>query len=241
MRFDGIYDRVWANLNTGVIDRFKIVYHFLWIDIFWGSHNFWHSSCDMERAKLPERRSKMKRLLIVVAVVAVVATAGLAMAQGWGRGPGMGGYGSGMAYGPGMRGYGPGAPHGWGAGANLTLEQVQKMQALQEKFFKETVSTRNDLVTKRLELRTLWSQTNPDQEKILAKQKEINALKAQLQEKSIQNRLEARQILTPEQREQMGAYFGGMRPGPKFGHRGFRPGSMMGHSYGHGYGACPRW
>jgi len=178
----------------------------------------------------------MKRLLIVVAVMALVATAGLAMAQGWGRGPGMG-------YGPGTKGYGPGGPYGWGPGANLTTEQVQKMNALQEKFFKETASLRNDLVTKRLELRTLWSQTNPDQEKILAKQKEINALRAQLQEKSTQKRLEARQILTPEQREQMGSYYGGRGFGPKFGHRGFGPGSMMGYGYGHGqgYGACSRW
>jgi Spy/CpxP family protein refolding chaperone len=181
----------------------------------------------------------MRKMLIAVLVMGLVASAGLAMAQGWGRGPGMG-YGP---YGPGMRGYGPGGTYGWGPGNNLTTEQVQKMQALQEKFFKETAPIRNDLVTKRLELRALWNQANPDQAKILAKQKEINALREQLQEKSIQNRLEARNILTPEQREQMGAYYGGMGFGPKFGHRGFGPGNMMGYGYGHhyGYGACPRW
>ncbi len=48
-------------------------------------------------------------------------------------------------------------------------------------------------------MQTLWAQTNPDQEKILAKQKEINALMAQLQEKATKHRLEMRQVLTPEQ------------------------------------------
>jgi zinc resistance-associated protein len=201
--------------------------------------SFWHGGCDMRRQNSLERSSKMRKMLIVVLVMGLVASGGLAMAQGWGRGPGMG-YGP---YGPGMRGNAAGGPYGLGPGNTLTPEQVQKMQALQEKFFKETAPIRNDLVTKRLELRTLWSQANPDQEKILAKQKEINTLREQLQEKSTQKRLEALKVLTPEQREQMGAYYGGMGFGPKFGHRGFGPGTMMGYGYGHGYGygACPRW
>jgi Spy/CpxP family protein refolding chaperone len=46
------------------------------------------------------------------------------------------------------------------------------------------------------ELKALWLQTNPDERKILEKQKEINGLRAQLQEKSIKNRLEMRKMLT---------------------------------------------
>jgi Spy/CpxP family protein refolding chaperone len=109
---------------------------------------------------------------------------------------------------------------------------------MRESFFKETLPLRNDMQTKRLELRTLWVQTNPDQEKILAKQKEINALRAQLQEKSTKNRLEMRKVLTPEQQAQLGAY------GPGFG-PGFGPGPGMkggfGPGRGMGYGGCPRW
>ncbi len=91
---------------------------------------------------------------------------------------------------------------------------------------------------KQLELKTLWAQTSPDQEKILAKQKEINALRTQMQEKGTMHRLEMRKILTPEQQAQLGAY------GPGFGH-GFGPGPGMrggfGPGRGMGYGGCPQW
>jgi Spy/CpxP family protein refolding chaperone len=173
-----------------------------------------------------ERRKKMKKMIVAVMMVSLLATAGLAMAQGWGRGAGMG-------YGP---DYGPRGA--WGPGLNLTAEQNQKIQAMKESFFKETLPLRNEMQTKRLELKTLWVQTNPDQEKILAKQKEINALRAQLQEKSTKNRLEMRKVLTPEQQAQLGAY------GPGFG-PGFGPGPGMkggfGPGRGMGYGGCPRW
>ena len=103
------------------------------------------------------------------------------------------------------------------------------MQALQESFFKETIPLRNEMMTKHLELRTLWAQTNPDQEKILAKQREINALRAQLQEKATKYQLEARNILTPEQQAQLRSFWG---PGPGFGRGygmrgGFGPGRGM--------------
>jgi Spy/CpxP family protein refolding chaperone len=183
----------------------------------------------------------MKKMIVALMVVALVATAGMAMAQGWGRGMGYGpGYGPGPnapCYGP---GYGPGyGPKGsWGPALNLTAEQNQKIQAMRESFFKETLPLRNEMQTKRLELRTLWAQTNPDQEKILAKQKEINALRAQLQEKRTQHQLEMRKVLTPEQQAQLGAY------GPGFG-PGFGPGKGMrggfGPGRGMGYAGCPRW
>lgn len=178
----------------------------------------------------------MKKMIVGLVVVALVATAGMAMAQGWGRGMGYGpapyaGYGP--AYGP---GYGP--KGSWGPALNLTAEQNQKMQAMREGFFKETLSLRNEMQTKQLELRTLWAQANPDQEKILAKQKEINALRAQLQEKRTQHQLEMRKVLTPEQQAQLGAYGPGFGPGfgPKKAMRGgFGPGRGM------GYPGCPRW
>jgi Spy/CpxP family protein refolding chaperone len=109
---------------------------------------------------------------------------------------------------------------------------------MRESFFKENLPLRNEMQIKQLELRTLWAQTNPDQDKILAKQKEINAVKAQLQEKGTRHRLEMRKVLTPEQQAQLGAY------GPGFG-PGFGPGPGMkggfGPGRGMGYGGCPRW
>ncbi len=175
----------------------------------------------------------MKKTIIAVLAVALLAVAGVAMAQGWGRGPGMG-YGPGMGPGP---GYGPGMA--WGSGLNLTPEQTQKMEALRESHLKETLPLRNELQIKQLELRTLWAQTNPDQAKILAKQKELNAFREQLQEKATVHRLEMRKVLTPEQQAQLGAY------GPGFGRGYGMKGGMMGGGFGPGrgmgYGGCPRW
>jgi Spy/CpxP family protein refolding chaperone len=179
----------------------------------------------------------MKKMIVGLMVVALLTTAGMAMAQGWGRGMGYGpGYGPG-AYGPcygsgGGPGYGP--QGSWGPGLNLTAEQNQKIQAMRESFFKETLPLRNEMQTKQLELKTLWAQTNPDQDKILAKQKEINALRAQLQEKGTRHRLEMRKVLTPEQQAQVGAFGPGFGPGAGM-RGGFGPGRGMGP------GGCPRW
>jgi len=164
----------------------------------------------------------MKKMIVGLVVVALLATAGLAMAQGWGKGPG---------YGPGPNapccGQGQGPQGSWGPGLNLTAEQNQKIQAMRESFFKETLSLRNEMQTKRLELRTLWAQTNPDQDKILAKQKEINAVREQLQEKGTRHRLEMRKVFTPEQQAQIGAF--GLGFGPGGGMRGgYGPGRGMG-------------
>jgi zinc resistance-associated protein len=135
----------------------------------------------------------MKKIIVAVAMVAVLATAGLAMAQGSDKGPGMGrGYGR---HSDGNRSAGPGP---W-AHLNLTPEQVEKMKALRESFFKEKMPLQNELMGNRLELKALWMQTNPDEQKILAKQKDINTLRAQIEEKATRNRLEMRKILTPEQ------------------------------------------
>ena len=110
----------------------------------------------------------MRKMIVGLMVVALLATAGLAMAQGWGRGMGYG-PGPGAGYGPGAGpGYGP--QGSWGPGLNLTAEQNQKIQAMREGHFKETLPLRNEMQIKKLELSTLWAQTNPDQDKILAKQ-----------------------------------------------------------------------
>jgi Spy/CpxP family protein refolding chaperone len=185
-------------------------------------------------------------MFVAIFVIALVATSGLALAQGWGRGPGSGpgpGYGSGPCCEPGSN-PGPGPKGAWGAGLNLTPEQSQKMQGMREAFFKEILPMRNEMQIKQLELKTLWIQTNPDEEKIIAKQKEINVLKAQLQEKGTKFRLEMRKILTPEQQAQMGAYGPGFGRGQGMrGEYGQGPGRGMGRGMGMGMGSgsCPRW
>ena len=111
----------------------------------------------------------MKKMIVGLMVVALLATAGLAMAQGWGRGPGCGpGAGGGPGYGP--KGAG-------GAGLNLTAEQQQKMQVLREKHWNDTAVLREEMLKQKIELRNLWAQAAPDKETILAKQREINGLR----------------------------------------------------------------
>ena len=115
---------------------------------------------------------------------------------------------------------------GYGDRLNLTQEQRTNLNELKERNWKDTVALRNEMQTKRLELRTLWSAPDPDRSKILAKQKELNALRDQLQAKLTDSRLEARKILTPEQAAQIGTFRGGM------GFRGMGRARMGGQGYG---------
>ena len=134
---------------------------------------------------------------------------------------------------------------------NLTAEQKTKLNDLREKTWKETVTLRNEMQTKRLELRTLWTNPNPDKDKILAKQKELNDLRNTLQAKMTDSRLEARKQLTPEQAAQvatqgpgMGCGGGGMHRMGRLGHgncdgaggAGFGPGSGPCGGPGQGFG-----
>lgn len=79
--------------------------------------------------------------------------------------------------------------------ANLTPEQVGKLFDLRQKFLDDTAGLRKEKVVKMAELRALWRADNPDEKQILAKLKEINAVKAKLQEKFVPFRLEVKKIL----------------------------------------------
>jgi Spy/CpxP family protein refolding chaperone len=187
----------------------------------------------------------MKKIIFAVMMVAILATTALAlaMAQDWGKGPGMG-----MGYGPYSGGPGLAGPGRWGA-LNLTPEQVEKMKALRKSFFEQALHLRNELMSKKLELKALWVQTNPDEGKILAKQKEINDLRAQLGEKVTSNRLEMRKILTSEQQAQLVSLLGRHRVWHRYGGgREFGPCSRHHHRHHHhhhdegmGMDYGPRW
>jgi Spy/CpxP family protein refolding chaperone len=125
--------------------------------------------------------------------LALIALAGLAVAAG----PG---------YGLGRNANCPGGIER----LNLTPEQKTKLGELQEKHWKDTVSLRNEMQTKRLELRTLWTAPTPDKSKILAKQKELNELRDKMQVQATDFRLDIRKVLTPEQAAQMGTSASGM-------------------------------
>lgn len=162
----------------------------------------------------------MKKLVMTVVtliVVTVFAASAFAKGPGWGRG-----YGSGPYYGPDERAF---------SQLNLTAEQTAKINALRDAYLKDTKPVQDKLFSKRGDLRLLWLQTNPDQDKILAVQKEIRGLRDQLQDKMTNQRLEVLKVLTPEQQEKvksfrMGRGFGpGMRGGA--GMNGGGPGMGM--------------
>jgi len=155
----------------------------------------------------------MKKRIVVLGLVAVmVLGVAYAFAQGPGSGPG------------------PGNRPGWGheKWSSLTPEQQTKFQELRQKFNDETAQLRGTMLTKRLELQSLWRNPKADSKAILEKEKEFRSLQNQMKDKAVQLKLEARTILTPEQLSQFGSGWG-------MGH-GFGGGHMMGGRRGMGRG-----
>ena len=109
--------------------------------------------------------------------------------------------------------------------SNLTPEQKTKFQELRRKFNEGTTQLRGTMFSRRLELQSLWTDPKADAKAITDKEKELRDLQNQMRDKRVQLRLEARNILTPEQLSEFG-------PGMGRGMRG--PG--MGHGMGHGMG-----
>ena len=95
---------------------------------------------------------------------------------------------------------------------NLTAEQTEKIRALREAQWKETKSLRDKMFSKRGDLKLLWLEKNPNQDKILAAQKELRDLRGQMEDKMTQYRLAVYKLLTPEQQNQLQSY-GGKRMG----------------------------
>jgi zinc resistance-associated protein len=152
-----------------------------------------------------KKATKVTMTAVAMLFVAVFATS--AFGFGWGRGPGCG-------YGPSGRG-----DFAVFAGVELTAEQKAQIQSMRDVQFKETAPLREQMFAKRDEVRKLWLEANPDQAKITAAQKEMRLLRDQLQDKMTAFRLDALNVLTPEQREKMKSAIAG---------RGFGPGRGMG-------------
>jgi len=127
----------------------------------------------------------MKKLFVLTVVIPFFS-ATLAFAQPWG----------------GVMGPRYGSPY-IGSSLKLTQEQADKLQKMQESYLREIMPLQNRLLTKRAEMRLLWEEMNPDRDKIMAKQREVNEIQRQLEEKAITHRLELQAVLTPEQRTRM--------------------------------------
>lgn len=160
----------------------------------------------------------MKKIMTVAAVIALAAVvASPAMAYRGMRG----GY---------ERGPGNFAQMDVTRGINLTPEQTEKINALREAHLKNVKPIQDQLYAKGGDLRNLWLAKTPDQEKILALQKEVQNLRGQMMEKTTIYRLEARKVLTPEQLAKVQSY--GMGRG--MDRMGGGPGMRGGHTPGWG-------
>jgi Spy/CpxP family protein refolding chaperone len=132
----------------------------------------------------------MKRTMVALGLVgALVLAASVALAWGPWSGRGVGPFGRGPGYGP---PYGPGV-----AGINLSADQIAKIQKIQSDRYAEMAKVRSEMFAKRAELQALFREPTLDQAKITAKQKEIAAIQAQMQEKAVAARIATAEILTP--------------------------------------------
>ena len=108
------------------------------------------------------KQSGKLSLLLVLALALSLGLAGSVWAQAMGKGMG-------MSHGAGMM--------------NLTPEQAGQIFDLKEKMYTDTAGLRKQIMVKHAELAALWKAEKPDQNAIQAKQKELNALRDQMQEK----------------------------------------------------------
>lgn len=98
-----------------------------------------------------------------------------------GRGPGMMRYDDDM--GRGMTGHGRGIgpdQQGW---QSMTPEQREQWRQMRSQFMKDTLSLRQELGAKQMELETLWDQQNPDPEKVKVLSNRITELRSKLDQK----------------------------------------------------------
>jgi Spy/CpxP family protein refolding chaperone len=164
----------------------------------------------------------MKKTLLALSLITVlILGVTYVYAQNPGRGPGQG---------PGWKGEHCRESGNPGRFSNLTPEQKTKFQELRQKFVEETAQLREALVTKKVELQSLWTNPNADPKAIVDTERELRDLQNQMKDKALQGKLEARKFLTPEQIQESGQGMG----------RGFGRGHMMGHGQGMGpgHGMC---
>ena len=97
-----------------------------------------------------------------------------------------------MGYGPGKKGFNKGS--GCNAWANLNEEQISKLQEKRSAFFEETQALRQDIFSKRLEIKSEVYKREPDTAKALSLQKDLSELKAQLAQKRVAHIIDVRKI-----------------------------------------------
>lgn len=100
-------------------------------------------------------------------------------------------------------------------GLDLTAEQTAKIRAFRKTHLKDTKPLKDELFSKRGDLRMLWLEKNPEPAKIAAKRNEIGSLRDQMQDKKDAYRLQVYNILTSEQREKVEMFLSHSGPSTK--------------------------
>lgn len=178
---------------------------------------------------------------VLTALIAVAATAGFAFAQPMPGCPmaAAGAPAPAMAPGTDMGMGMPGMPMMQGM-PELTNEQQDKMDIARQNHIRAILPIETDIQIKEMELDALWRADNPDGKKIVAKVREIGALRSQAEIERVSHMLAVYQILTPEQRKSFRPGMGGPRGvmGGMRGGMGKGKGRGMGRMMGRGAGSC---
>ena len=118
----------------------------------------------------------------------------------------------------------------------LSKEQIAKMHDIWKKYFVDTRNERFDLAEKWLEIHRMFTDPKADPGAIMAKQKELMAIRDRLMLARAQAMVDSRSVLTPEQLEKldmamMPHYLGGMGGMHRgmMGEHGMMHGEMMEH------------
>lgn len=126
----------------------------------------------------------------------------------------------------------------------LTDQQVEQIKANMLAEQKAMVQYRADLEVAEIEFRELMSADKLDKSKILSKSDEVSNLRAKMEKKRLESRIDRMNVLTDEQRGKLRKermFFGGGPRGGKGGPGGGGPGiGGPGGGKGHGGGpGCP--
>ena len=108
----------------------------------------------------------------------------------------------------------------WASQLNLTPDQSAKLQELRETYLRDTLVWRNELVIKRFDMRDLLRNPQSDPNAILAKQKEVSDLEAQIQDRGVLLHIEMRKVLTPDQIKLLPPHWGWLPGAPGMPGRG---------------------
>lgn len=118
----------------------------------------------------------------------------------------------------------------------LTDDQVQRLHTLGVDAQKASIQNRADLELRQLELRELMRADNPDDNAIMQKLDQINALRGKMAKERVQTLLSARSVLTPDQLKKIKTFMEnrGFAHGPERGRMMYRRGMPGGRPQGPG-------